>query len=142
MKHATLLGTIALSLALLAPARALAADEKLALGDVSSLTPAADLSLVRATSHEEIARLAPPARAAVVVSVSVVSLDSSVTRDGVAASCEVSTTIRDAKKGTILAMTRGRARADGQRTSLGRVRQMATRQAVSSALALVPEALK
>ena len=120
-----------------------AGEPRLVLGDVESVAAHADAAWVREAAREEIAATEAhaPAGARVVLSVAVLSADTAHTPQGTSSSCEVSFAVRDAKKGTLLATLRGRAQADGAPARAPHLERAAARQALQSALAMLPQAL-
>jgi hypothetical protein len=134
---------VGLCLAMLAPARA--ADAKiqhLSLGEIAVVPPSASYITpkLRADLDAEMRDLdLRGARKDAILSVSLVKLHTERTRDGGAASCVVSATLRSRRGGTLFAVLEGRAEARG---SSGHVPESALRGAVHGALSRVPEALR
>jgi len=139
---------------------ATAGERRVVVGEVSSQVarPGIDYeALLRSASEEEIRALdltRVPAGKKVVVSVSLVRLDTLADVRATDASCEVNATLRDARRGTIFAILEGRARArsgDGAsaqsagRSTLearGAVEESAVHGALHGALARIPEVLR
>lgn len=133
---------MALSFALIAPAKTADADSKhLALGEVgvvavgaAHLTPA-----LRTALEAEIREL--DLRAAhkdAILSVSLVKLDTELDHGSSSSTCVISATLRS-RNGNLFAILEGRARAQGM---TGHVPESALRGAVHGALSRVPDALK
>jgi len=127
---------------LVAPAQA--ANDALALGEVSSTIQRQDVdlrALLRSSAEEEIRALdlthVPVAKRAI-LSMSLVRMDTAHAEGSTTVTtCVVSATLRDRRQGAIFAILEGRARGDsgaGDRAIL--------RTAVRGAVARIPEALR
>ena len=125
-----------------------AAKTKLvSIGEIVSAAPQgkAKLDLVRSALEQELdtidwrksTRMKP-----YVVSVSVVTLDTELTRDRVATTCVLSTTVRSAKSGSVVAIVNQRVRAENGPSYARAVEDGAIRAAASAAVRKIPEALR
>jgi hypothetical protein len=125
-----------------------AAKTKLvSIGEIVSAAPKgkAKLDLVRSALEQELdsidwrksTRMKP-----YVVSVSVVTLETETTRDRVATTCELSTTIRSAKSGSVVAIVNQRVRAENGPAYARAVEDGAVRAAASAAIRKIPDALR
>jgi hypothetical protein len=123
-----------------------AGERRVVIGEVSSQVVRSGVnyeSLLRAASEEELQALdlsLVPRGKRVIVSVSLVRLDTLAQSSAVDATCEVSAALRDAKGGTVFAILQGKARAKSVGTA-GTVESTAVHGALHGALARIPEAL-
>jgi len=129
---------------LAAPAHA--SDRGVVIGEVSSNVTRRGVDyeiLLRSASEEEVLSLdlrRVPRERRVIVSVALVRLDVDADPRAAGASCKVSATVRDARKGAVFAILEGEARATGQ-GSAGAAEATAVRGALHGALAHIPELL-
>ena len=124
-----------------------AGEKRVVIGEVSSQVVRSGVnyeSLLRAASEEELQALdlsLVPRGKRVIVSVSLVRLDTLAETRGVDATCEISAALRDAKGGTVFAILEGKARAKSAGTP-GTVESTAVHGALHGALAHIPEVLR
>lgn len=128
-------------------ASALAAKVNLlSIGEVISAAPngRAKLGLVRSTLEREVDAIdwrKSTKMKRYVVSVSVVSLDTQTTRDKVATTCELSTTVRNARSGSVVAIVNQRVRAENAAGYARAVEEGALKAAAEAAIRKIPSAL-
>jgi len=126
---------------------ALAGEKRVVIGEVSSRVTRAGVdyeALLRAASEEELSALdlsRVPRGKRVVVSVSLVRLDTLAEPRATDATCEISATLRDARGGALFAILQGKARAESAGAP-GEVETTAVHGALHGALARIPEALR
>jgi hypothetical protein len=77
-----------------------------------------------------------------VVSVSIVNLEAQTTRDKVSTTCELSTTVRLARDGSVVAIVNQRSRAENEPVYAKAVEDGAIRAAASAAIHKIPVALE
>ncbi|MBM4361825.1 MAG: hypothetical protein FJ104_04030 [Deltaproteobacteria bacterium] len=109
---------------------------------MAGATPETERSL-RALVTRELADLELPSQRgpSYILSASLVRLDSRASAAGAEASCEVAATLRRAGSGAILAIIRGRGRAEDEPAAVEGARARALEAAVHGAVKRVPEAL-
>ncbi len=124
-----------------------AGDGPITIGEVFSHVVRSGVdyeSLLRQASEEELRALdlsRVPRGKSVIVSVALVRLDTLAETRATDATCEVSATLRDAKRGTVFAILEGKARAKSGGAQ-GAVESTAVHGALHGALARIPEALR
>lgn len=139
-----LLAPLPLILALCAPAHAAA---PIALGEVTTKITRPEID-VPATFRAEVARqlqgvqLDLPDQDHVVLSASLVQLDTRRSGDRAESKCEVSATLRKKRGGALVAILRGRARAEDAARASADNELTVMRAAVRSAMRGIPTALK
>jgi hypothetical protein len=137
-------------LALFALSTSVAAAAKiklLSIGEVVTSQPRArgKLGLVRTSLEQELETIdwrKSTRNKPYVVSVSIVNLQTETTRDKVATTCELSTTVRLAKNGSVVAILNQRARAENEPVYAKSVEDGAIRAAASAAIRKIPSALE
>ena len=128
-------------------APASAGENRIVIGEVSSQVARTGVRfepLLRAASEEELTALdlsKVPRGKRVIVSVSLVRLDTLAEPSTTDATCEVSATLREARGGTVFAILEGKARVKGGGTP-GAVETSVVHGALHGALARIPEALR
>jgi hypothetical protein len=135
-----------LALAAVGSGAGAAGEKAITLGEVSSQVPSSGgvdyPALVRAASEDEIRAIDPkgvPRGKRIIVSVALVRLDTLV-EPRARATCVVSATLRDARRGSVFAILEGQAQAmDGERHA---IETSALLGALHGALARIPEALR
>jgi hypothetical protein len=124
-----------------------AGDKPIVIGEVSSQVAREGVdyaTLIRAASEEEVRALDVshvPRGKHVIVSVALVRMDTFAEPRTTDATCEISATLRDAKRGAVFAILEGRARAkaDGAPNT---VELSALQGALHGALARIPDVLR
>jgi hypothetical protein len=125
---------------------ALAGTKLVSVGDVATTAPRAvtKLRVVRATLEREVDSIdwrAATKMKRYVVSVAVTNLKTERTEGGVATTCELSTTLRGATDGKIIAVMSHRARAEGDANHVASAEDGAIQVAATSAIREIPKAL-
>lgn len=103
------------------------------------------LTLVRSTLEQELETIdwrKSTSNKPYVVSVSIVNLQTETTRDKVSTICELSTTVRLARDGSIVAILNQRSRAENEPVYAKSVEDSAIRAAASAAIRKIPVALE
>jgi hypothetical protein len=124
-----------------------AGEKRIVIGEVSSQVARAGIdyeSLLRSASEDELRALdlsRVPRQKRVIVSVSLVRLDTFEEPKATDTTCVVSATLREAKGGTVFAILEGRARAKSDEAP-GAVERSAVQGALHGALARIPEVLR
>ncbi|MFO0673505.1 MAG: hypothetical protein U0235_28465 [Polyangiaceae bacterium] len=118
----------------------------LSIGELIATAPTAKgkLGLVRTTIEQELDTIdwrKPTKNKPYVVSVSVVSLATETTREKVATTCELSTTVRSARDGAVVVILNQRARAENEPAYARSVEDGAIRAATTAAIRKIPAAL-
>lgn len=145
---AALAAPLALAFGIATEGAALAAKIKLlSIGEVVATAPKAKgkLGLVRSTLEEELESIdwrKSTRNKPYVVSVSVVNLETETSLGKVATTCELSTTVRLAKDGNVVAILNERVRAENEATYARSVEDGAIRAAASAAIRKIPNALE
>jgi hypothetical protein len=123
------------------------AAERLSLGEVSTSVTREGVDmpgLLRALATEELraveASKAPRHKGAI-VSVALVRMDSESSAKGSASTCFVSVVLRDPRRGVLIALLNGRARAEDGARAATSVERSAMQASLRSALSRIPEAL-
>jgi hypothetical protein len=137
---------LAASLSVVEPSAAAPARVTIAVGEVSAKVAGVDPrteSFMRELVSREVERLRLQGGRSdgYVLSASLVRFDASREREGCRATSEVSAILRRSSDGAILAVMRGRGRAEGGRDDLWETRSAALEAAVRGAVRHVPEAL-
>lgn len=118
----------------------------LSIGEVVSTSASgrAKLDLVRSTLEQEADAIdwRKSTHKAFVVSVAVVKLETATAQGKVATTCELSTTVRNAKTGAVVAVVSQRARAENAARNARSVEDGAIVAAASAAIRQLPTALK
>jgi hypothetical protein len=128
-------------------APAIAGERRVVIGEVSSRVARAGVDyepLLRSASEAELSALdfsRVPRQRNVIVSVSLVRLDTLSEPAQTDATCEVSATLRDAKAGTVFAILEGTARVKGGGAP-GAVERSVVHGALHGALGRIPEVLR
>ena len=124
-----------------------AGEKPIVIGEVSSQVERVGVdyaSLLRSASEQEVGALDVshvPHGKRVIVSVALVRMDTFSEPRSIDATCEVSATLRDAKRGSIFAILEGKARArSGGATNT--VERSALQGALHGALARIPDVLR
>ena len=130
-----------------APA-SIAAPPPITIGEVTSEVVREDVDmnlLLRGVLEQELSGVdvAKPARPRpAILSLSLVRMDREMApNDKAQVTCVVSATVRDQKKGALLAVLEGRARAENEQRLVALLERAALKSAVRGALARLPEAL-
>lgn len=137
----------ALALFALSSSAANAAKTKLlSIGEVVATAPKAKgkINLVRSALEQELDTIdwrKPTKNKPYVVSVSVVNLETETTREKVATTCELSTTVRSAKDGSVVVILNQKARAENEVAYARSVEDGAIRAATTAAIRKIPAAL-
>jgi hypothetical protein len=133
-----------LSSALLASGTALGGERTVVLGEVSTVArPNLDVIALRATLETELAQLKLPAKhETMVLSVSVVKLDTEASADGTSTACIISATLRAKKSGNMVALLEGRAHATDRSTNVRTLEEGTLHAAVHGAVVGIPDALR
>ncbi len=124
-----------------------AGDKPIVIGEVSSQVARDGIdyaSLVRSASEDEVRALDMshvPRGKRVIVSVALVRMDTFAETRTTDATCEISATLRDAKRGAVFAILEGRARAKSDGAP-NRVELSALQGALHGALARIPDVLR
>jgi len=124
-----------------------AGEEPIVIGEVSSQVARDGVdyaSLVRSASEEEVRALDVshvPHGKHVIVSVALVRMDTFAEPSVTDATCEISATLRDAKRGAVFAILEGRARAKSEGAP-NTVELSALQGALHGALARIPDVLR
>jgi hypothetical protein len=125
-----------------------AAQPPITIGEVTSEVVREDVDMnlvVRGVLEQELpgVDVAKPARPRpAILSLSLVRMDREAAPDNKAqVTCVVSATVRDQKKGALLAVLEGRARAENEERLVVLLERAALKSAVRGALARLPEAL-
>lgn len=127
---------------------AFAAKTKLvSIGEVIATAPRAQskLGLVRTALEQELDTIdwrKSTQMKPYVVSVSVVNLETETTNKTVATTCELSTTVRNAKNGSVVVVMNQRVRAENEAVYARSVEDGAIRAAASAAIRKIPGALE
>ena len=103
------------------------------------------LTLVRSTLEQELETIdwrKSTSNKPYVVSVSIVNLQTETTRDKVSTTCELSTTVRLARDGSVVAILNQRSRAENEPVYAKSVEDGAIRAAASAAIRKIPVALE
>ena len=132
------------AVALLATSDVDAQDSPVVVGEVSTnvVRDGVDVPVLRATVAEELPAidLSHARKRSVILSVSLVRMDTEATAQGTATTCVISAALRTKKGGDLFAILEGRAQAQEGSDSMTRERN-ALRHAVRGALERIPEAL-
>jgi hypothetical protein len=124
-----------------------AGEPRVVIGEVSSRVGAAGTSyepLMRTASEAEVSALdlsRVPRDRRVIVSVALVRLDTFDEALQTDATCEVSATLRDAKRGTVFAILEGKSRVKSG-AARGAVESSVVHGAIHGALAHIPDVLR
>jgi hypothetical protein len=130
----------------LAAAPASAAGPPITIGEVTSEVVREDVDMnvvVRGIVEQELpgVDVGKPSRPAI-LSISLVRMDRAQAPENKAlVTCVVSATVRDQKKGALVAVLEGRARAENEERLVGLLERATLKSAVRGALARLPEAL-
>ncbi len=119
----------------------------LSIGEVvsSQAKTSGKLPLVRSTLEKELETIdwrKSTRNKPYIVSVSIVSIDTQTTRDKVSTTCELSTTVRLARDGSVVAILNQRSRAENELVYAKSVEEGAIRAAASAAIRKIPVALE
>lgn len=119
----------------------------LSIGEVvsSQAKSSGKLSLVRSTLEKELETIdwrKSTRNKPYIVSVSIVRIDTQTTRDKVSTTCELSTTVRLARDGSVVAILNQRSRAENEPVYAKSVEEGAIRAAASAAIRKIPVALE
>jgi hypothetical protein len=123
-------------------------ERAVTIGEVSSGVTRSDVdipSLLRSALVEELLGLdLPPAKkhGPMVLSVSLVRMDTAADGASASTSCVVSATLRAKRGGTVFAVLEGHARAEDQPSKVGALEQSTMRAALRGAVGRIPEALR
>lgn len=137
----------AVALFALSSSAAYAAKTKLvSIGEVVATAPKAKgkINFVRSALEQELDSIdwrKPTKNKPYVVSVSVVNLETETTREKVATTCELSTTVRSAKDGSVVAIVNQKSRAENEAAYAKSVEDGAIRAATTAAIHKIPAAL-
>jgi len=129
-------------------ASAATSDEPVALGEVSSAVPRADVDfgpVLRESAVSELRGLdlsAVSRKERSIVSLALVRMDTRPTSTGLSTTCVVSATLRTARGGAIFAILEGRARAENAASRRRSLEENALKGAVHGALGGLRDALR
>lgn len=134
-------------LALTSSVAGAAKPKLLSIGEVvsSQAKSSGKLPLVRSTLEKELETIdwrKSTRNKPYIVSVSIVSIDTQTTRDKVSTTCELSTTVRLARDGSVVAILNQRSRAENEPVYAKSVEEGAIRAAASAAIRKIPVALE
>jgi hypothetical protein len=128
-----------------APASIAAAPSPITIGEVTSAVVREDVDMstvVRGVLEQELPGVDVGKSRPAILSLSLVRMDREVApNDKTQVTCVVSATVRDRKKGALVAVLEGRARAENEERLVGLLERATLKSAVRGALQRLPEAL-